>query len=127
MTSDLDLSIAPFIKAALGRKADRVVALDVRTLTSIADVFIILSGRSNRQVSAIGEFIRRNLKEQGIKPLSIEGMKEGHWILLDYGHIIIHVFYEPIRDQYDLEGLWTDAKRIDIEKHAIVEERKAVR
>ncbi len=125
MTSDLDSSIGPFIKAALGKKADRLVALDVRSLTSIADSFIIVSGRSNRQVSAIGEYIRRDLKEQGIKPLSIEGMKEGHWILLDYGHIIIHVFYEPLRDLYDLEGLWVDAKRIDIEKYMIVEEKKA--
>ncbi|MGD2150772.1 MAG: RsfS/YbeB/iojap family protein, partial [Desulfobacterales bacterium] len=49
----------------------------------------------------------------GIRPLSVEGQKEGHWILLDYGHVIIHVFYEPVRSFYDLEGLWIDAKRID--------------
>lgn len=47
-------------------------------------------------------------------PLSVEGMHDGQWILLDFGHVIIHVFYEPVRSFYDLEGLWTDAKRIDI-------------
>jgi ribosome-associated protein len=54
-----------------------------------------------------------DLKKHGIRPLSVEGQKEGHWILLDYGHVIIHVFYEPVRSFYDLEGLWIDAKRID--------------
>ncbi len=113
-TAPADPGIAPFIRAALGRKALDVVALNVQGLTSIADSFIICHGRSNRQVTAIGEHIRRELKKAGIKPLSVEGMKDGHWILLDYGHIILHVFYEPVRSFYDLEGLWTDAKRIDI-------------
>jgi ribosome-associated protein len=112
MTSDFDLSLEPYIKAALGKKAIGLVALDVRNLTSIADAFIICSGRSNRQVIAIGEHIKQNLKEQGIKPLSIEGMKEGRWVLLDYGHIIIHIFYEPVRSFYDLDGLWIDARKI---------------
>ncbi|MCK5188391.1 MAG: ribosome silencing factor, partial [Deltaproteobacteria bacterium] len=53
-----------------------------------------------------------DLKKHKIKPLNIEGTKDGHWVLLDYGHVIIHVFYEPIREFYDLEGLWVDAKRI---------------
>ncbi|OIN95359.1 MAG: ribosome silencing factor [Deltaproteobacteria bacterium CG1_02_45_11] len=96
----------------LGRKAINVVILDVRELTSIADVFIIGSGRSNRQVIAIADFLLLELKKQGIKPLSVEGKKEGHWVLLDYGHVIIHIFYEPVRSFYDLEELWIDAKRI---------------
>ena len=54
------------------------------------------------------------LKKHKIKPLSVEGTGEGHWILLDYGHVIIHVFYEPVREFFDLEGLWADAKRIEI-------------
>ena len=107
-----DSSLDLYVKAALGRKAFGLVVLDVRELTSIADVFLICSGRSNRQVSAIAEFIRVYLKKHGIKPLSVEGEKQGHWILLDYGHVIIHVFYEPVRNFYDLEGLWIDAKRI---------------
>ena len=112
MSEDLDPSLDFYVKAALGRKAFDLVILDVRDLTSIADVFIICSGRSNRQVAAIAEFIQVELKKHGIRPLSVEGKKEGHWVLLDYGHVIIHVFYEPVRSFYDLEGLWIDAKKI---------------
>ena len=112
MTQKVDPSLDLFVKAILGRKASNVVVLDVAELTSIADVFIICSGRSNRQVSAIAEFIQIELKKQKIKPLGVEGTKDGHWVLLDYGHVIIHVFYEPMREFYDLEGLWVDADRI---------------
>jgi len=112
MSDDLDPSLDYYVKAALGRKAFDLVILDVRNLTSIADAFIICSGRSNRQVAAIAALIQVELKKHGIRPLSVEGKKEGHWVLLDYGHVIMHVFYEPVRSFYDLEGLWIDAKRI---------------
>ena len=112
MTEKTDPSLDLYIQAVQGRKAINVVALDVADLTSYADVFIICSGRSNRQVSAIADFIKTDLKKHKIKPLSVEGTKDGHWVLLDYGHVIIHVFYEPVREFYDLEGLWSDAKRI---------------
>jgi ribosome-associated protein len=106
-------SLYLYIQAVLGKKAIDLVVLDVRKLSSIADVFIICSGRSNRQVMAIAEHIQVDLKKHGITPLSVEGKKEGHWVLLDYGHVIIHVFYEPVRSFYDLEGLWIDAERIE--------------
>jgi ribosome-associated protein len=106
-------SLNLYIQAVLGKKAIDLVVLDLRKLSSIADVFIICSGRSNRQVSAIAEHIQVDLKKHGITPLSVEGKKEGHWVLLDYGHVIIHIFYEPIRGFYDLEGLWIDAERIE--------------
>ena len=112
MKHDYDPSLDLYVKAALGRKALGLVVLDVQELTSVADAFIICSGRSNRQVTAIAEFIQIELKKAGIKPLSVEGKKEGLWVLLDYGHVIIHVFYESVRNFYDLEGLWVDAKRI---------------
>ena len=112
MTNAMDPALEPYVKAILGKKATNVVALDVAELTSYADVFIICSGRSNRQVSAIAEHIQTDLRKHKIKPLSVEGTKDGHWVLLDYGHVIIHVFYEPVREFYDLEGLWIDAKRI---------------
>lgn len=115
MTSDLDPSIDLYIKAALGRKVMGLVVLDVRELTSIADVFIICSGRSSRQVSAIADYIQADLKKLKIYPLNVEGKKEGHWVLLDYGHVIMHIFYEPLRSFYDLEGLWADAGRIQTE------------
>ena len=114
MTEDVDAALDFFFQAVLGKKAMHVVALDVRELTSIADVFIICSGRSNRQVSAIAEHIERELRRHKIKPLSVEGTAEGHWVLMDYGHVIIHVFFDPVREFYDLEGLWSDARRIPI-------------
>jgi ribosome-associated protein len=126
MTEKMDPSIDTFIKAAVGKKSTNVVVLDVRQLTSIAEVFIICSGRSHRQVSAIAEHIQTYLKKNKIKPLSIEGAREGHWVLMDYGHVIVHVFYEPIRSFYDLEGLWSDAKRImtpTLKKHLEESER----
>ena len=111
--NSLDRTLDLFINAVMGKKALDLVVLDVRDLTSFSDIFIICSGRSNRQVSAIAEYVQVNLKKHDIKPLSVEGKKEGHWVLLDYGHVIIHVFYEPVRAFYDLEGLWIDAKRIE--------------
>lgn len=111
--TSLDPNLNLYINAVTGKKVIDPVVLDVRDLTSVSDIFIICSGRSNRQVSAIAEHIEVYLKKHAIKPLSVEGKKEGHWILLDYGHIIIHVFYEPVRAFYDLEGLWIDAKRIE--------------
>ena len=106
-------SLAPYIAAVRGKKGADIVALDVRERTSVADAFILCSGRSNRQVSAIAEHIRKELRRAGLRPLNVEGERDGHWALLDYGHVIIHVFYEPVRSFYDLESLWADAPRID--------------
>jgi ribosome-associated protein len=105
-----------FIEAVLGRKAEDVIVLDVHALTSLADTFIICSGRSNRQVSAIAENAREALKKMNIRPLNAEGLKEGQWVLMDYGDVIIHVFHDPVRRFYDLEGLWADAPRVETSK-----------
>jgi len=107
-----DDSVDPYIRAAFGMKSQDVVVLNVGDLTSIADAFIICSGRSSRQVSAIAEHIEVELKRQKIRPLSVEGKKEGQWALLDYGHVVIHVFHEPVREIFDLEGLWIEAERL---------------
>ena len=112
MTEQDNSSHDPYVEAILNRKAFNVVVLDLRGLVSFADTFIICSGRSHRQVSAIAESVEEDLKAKGIRPLGIEGLREGHWVLMDYGDIVIHIFYEPIRIFYDLEGLWSDARRI---------------
>jgi ribosome-associated protein len=114
MTIPDDPTIGQYVEPILGMKAFDIVALNVRDLTSLADAFIICSARSHRQVSAIAEFVVEELKKKGKKPLGVEGLREGHWVLVDYGDVVIHVFYEPIRVFYDLEGLWTDAERIEI-------------
>jgi ribosome-associated protein len=107
-----DPVLEPFIETILARKAQRLVVLDVSALTSFTDYFLICSGRSNRQVTAIAEHLKQTLKQQAIAPISTDGIKEGQWALLDYGNVIIHVFYESVRDFYDLEGLWSDAARV---------------
>ena len=112
MTMDLLDELDLYVQAAMSRKAEGLVVLDLRGLTSIADAFIICSGGSNRQVSAIAENIQLFLRDKGIRPLNVEGLSEGHWVLMDYGHVIIHVFYESTRVFYNLEGLWTDAPRM---------------
>jgi ribosome-associated protein len=114
----IQATIKPYIQAVLGRKAQQVVILDVQDLTSFADAFIICSGKSNRQVSAIAEHVQIELKKQAKHPIHVEGKKEGHWVLMDYGDVIIHIFFESVRQFYDLEGLWIDAKRIIIEDEA---------
>jgi ribosome-associated protein len=112
MRDNWEKDLDTYVKAALEKKAEGVIAMDVRGLTSIADAFIVCSGRSNRQVSAIAENIQRSLRKKHIKALSVEGMSDGHWVVMDYGHVIIHVFYESTRVFYDLEGLWIDAPRV---------------
>lgn len=114
MTLPYRKSVKPYVEAVLGMKAFNVVVVDVRGIASFADTFIICSGRSHRQVTAIAEFIEKELKGKGIKPLGVEGLRDGHWVLMDYGDVIIHVFYEPVRRFYDLEGLWSDATRIEL-------------
>jgi ribosome-associated protein len=114
MKNGLEPELKKYVDAICGRKIIHLVGLDVRNLTSVADVFFICSGRSNRHVSAIAEHIRLELKKDRIYPLSVEGRRIGHWVILDYGHVVIHVFYEPIRKTYDLEGFWADAPRLDI-------------
>ena len=113
MTRLLIQELERYIAAIKGKKVLDLVMLDVRELTSVADVFMICSGRSNRQVAAIADHIHQTLKQHQIYPLSIEGKEQGHWVLLDYGHVIIHVFYQPLRQFYDLEGLWAEAKRLE--------------
>lgn len=101
-----------YVQAVLERKAEDILVLNMRKLTSFADAFLICSGRSNRQVTAIADSVEKTLKKQGIRLLSVEGKTEGHWVLMDYGHVIIHIFYETVREFYDLEGLWRDAERV---------------
>ncbi len=116
MTANNTKNLEIYIKTALMRKAENLVVLDVTKLTSYADYLLICNGRSSRQVSSIAEFIKMTLKKDDISPLNFEGLKEGQWALLDYGDIVIHIFLEEIREFYDLEGLWADAKRIKTDR-----------
>ncbi len=99
---------------ALEKKAQGVVVLHVGALTSIAEYFLICSGRSVRQTQAIAQHIRTRVKQdlQDV-PLGVEGEREGNWILLDCDDVVVHVFDEPTREVYRLERLWSEAPRVD--------------
>ena len=99
---------------ALEKKARDLVVLEVRELTSIGDYFIICSGSSDRQVQSIAQGIEENLSEAGHSPLSVEGANRGHWVLMDFSDVIVHIFYEPVREFYDLDGLWGHAPRVEL-------------
>ena len=101
-------------RIATDRKAMDVVVLDMRDTSSITDYFLICSGGSERQVRAIADAIDEQLEPSGIASLGVEGYREGHWILMDYGDVIVHVFSEGTRDYYDLERLWANAPKIGL-------------
>lgn len=101
---------------ALDHKAEDLILLKVTELSTITDYFVICTGRSSRHVLAIADHIEMSLGKRGIKPLGIEGRQQGHWVLLDYDDVVVHVFYEPVRRFYDLESLWSDAEKILVRK-----------
>ena len=103
------------LKIIRERKAINPVLFDVGKLTSIADYFLVASGSSSTQVQAISKHVQRKMKEAGFRAYGIEGEREGHWTLMDYGDLVVHIFYQPYREFYDLEGLWIDAPRVDVE------------
>lgn len=91
------------------RKATDVVLLDVRGMTSYADYFVLASGDSERGVVATAEHVRETLKTAGHRTIGTEGFDTGHWVLLDFGEVVVHVFFDEVRAFYDLDGLWVDA------------------
>ena len=102
------------VRSALEKKACDLVLLEVRELTSIADYFIVCSGRSDRQVKSLAQGIEETALKAGIRPISVEGATRGHWVLMDFSDVIVHIFYEPIRAFYDLDGLWDPAPRVKL-------------
>jgi ribosome-associated protein len=103
------------LKAAIEKKALDPVLLEMRGISSVTDYFLIFTGKSDRQVQAIARSIEETLEKKGIRPLGQEGTAHGKWILMDYNDVVVHIFLEPIRKFYDLEGIWGDAPRIEPE------------
>ena len=97
------------VDLAADKKASDILLLDVRALTSVADHFVICSGGSERQIGAIADGIAEGLRGRGVRPIGREGSPTAHWVLLDFGTVIVHVFAGPERDYYQLEKLWADA------------------
>ena len=103
-------------KLADDKKALDVVIMDLSGLTDIADHFVIAGGTSERHVRTVADGIQEGMKEKGVRPMAVEGYDQGRWIILDYQSVIVHVFLEPLRELYDLESLWIEAKRHRVEK-----------
>lgn len=102
-------------RVALDTKAEDVVVLDVRGLASFTDYFVIMSGRSTRHVQGLAEAIEGELSAKRVSSKHSEGLREGLWVLLDFGDVVVHIFYHENRGFYDLEGLWHDAPKIDVD------------
>jgi len=97
------------------KKAVDIKILEIKDLSIITDYFVICSADSTTQVKALTEYLEEQMDLEGFKPLHIEGFNYAHWVLLDYGDVIVHIFLEETRHYYDLERLWLDAPRIPFE------------
>jgi len=100
------------VKASQDKKAEDIVVLDLRDVSSFTDFFVIVTGNSTRQNTAIYESIAQELKKGRLMPIGVEGRDLAEWILIDYGSFIVHVFSKHARGYYSLEKLWGDAPRL---------------
>ena len=101
-------------QAALERKAVDLTALSIGSVSALAEQFVICHGTNSRQVQAIADSVREDLRDEGRWPLHVEGYRSADWILLDYGDFVVHVFSKDRRYYYDLERLWRKAPRLPI-------------
>jgi ribosome-associated protein len=111
----LDLAKA-CARVALDAKAEDLVILDVQGISSFTDYFVIMNGRSTRHVQGLAEAIEGQFRTKRIKASRAEGLQEGMWVLLDFEDVLIHIFYYEQREFYNLEGLWHDARRIELDE-----------
>jgi ribosome-associated protein len=102
------------VEAALDKKAQDLVVLQVDHLSSIAEYFLIATGRSDIQVQAIARSIEDRMAQANERPLAIEGLAHAHWVVLDYDDVVVHLFYQPAREFYRLESTWTDAHEVPL-------------
>jgi ribosome-associated protein len=99
----------------LDRKANDVVLMDLRTVSTATDYFVIASGTSDTHVNAIAQHVVDEMKKEGVRVHHVEGLPQGRWVLLDYVDFVVHVFHPALRDFYQLERLWSDAETIPVE------------
>lgn len=110
----LDSRLATVVDAARSKKAFRIRLLDVKDIASFTDTFAIMSGGSDRQNRAIADAVEDALKLTGEHPISREGANTGTWVLLDFGSLVVHVMDEDTRRHYNLEGLWSEARELEL-------------
>ena len=97
-------------EAALEKKAENLVVVDLRGKATYADFLVICSGTNERQLEAVADAVERSLHDAGQRLIGSEGARGSRWVLLDFGDVVVHVFHQEERAYYDLEGLWSDAK-----------------
>jgi ribosome-associated protein len=112
--ADTKKRVISSINASLEKKATNLIVLKVKEISSVTDYYVICSATSDRQVQAIASSVQETLKKAGITPLGVEGENIGKWVLIDYGDFIVHIFYEPIRQFYEIERLWSEAPMMEI-------------
>jgi ribosome-associated protein len=100
------------VKASQAKKAEDILILDLREISTFTDFFVIMTGNSSRQNVAIFESIEKELKKDKLAPIGVEGKEHAEWILMDYGSFVVHVFSKSARDYYSLEKLWGDAPKV---------------
>lgn len=110
----LSADLTAVIAAALDKKAEDVVVLDLTKASAFTDFFVICTGANRRQVQAIADAVQEALARRGSRPALIEGYERGEWVLIDYFDFIVHVFMPATREFYSLERLWGDAERVDV-------------
>ena len=103
------------VRCAVDQKGLDARALDLRGQSDIADFFVIVSGTSERHVKGIADRISRGLKDLGQAPPTISGYEQGQWVLLDFGDVVVHIFYEPVRQYYEFDDLWKFARPMAVE------------
>src|SRR5690242_19155509 len=101
-------------RAGLDKKARQIEIIDVTGKVDYADYLVLMTGQSDRHVSAIAQAVDQSLGDAGMRAISIEGLTKGHWVLIDFVDVVVHVFLEQTRSLYDLDGLWMDARRVPL-------------
>jgi len=100
--------------AILDAKGIDATIIDVSKNFGLADYFIVVSGRSDRHVQGLANKVLEQLQQAGVEPYTVDGLEQGHWVVLDLVDVVVHIFYEPLRQRYDLESLWLDAAKADL-------------
>ncbi len=106
-----DALLQKLVALAEDKKAQNIVSLKLQGITVICDFFLIVSASNTKQAQAISDHIEETMKHEGEPPLRIEGYRDGRWILLDFGSVVVHIFLDEEREYYNLERLWGDAEK----------------
>ena len=114
--------VEKIVKILDSKKAHDIKVIGISDVSTISDYFVVAGGSSSTQVKALADEVEYKLKKEGIYPLRIEGYSSSQWVLVDYGHVVLHVFYNETREYYGLERLWVDGEQIDVSSMLISED-----